>query len=225
MHAANLHSCILLPDLIQLFFIKHHIMTSVKLEVELHSFFTPAVGRGEWLCSRPGRPTPRGIAASTIRQVAGWNQQAFWTLWRRGKSLLLPWLEPTIVAYKLITCYGVVFCRGLCEMMRSWIVSAFYRQEYAVKHVGACKCSPLRLVDHNARVPSAKWASPVREHQPTSHLLNTMPCLISNWPISSTHKEMNPVGSMCWTCRHHELELDVRSFLTTSVFRVFSFFL
>jgi hypothetical protein len=94
-------------------------MTAVRLEVQLHSFFTSAVGRGELLRSRPGRPTPRGIVVSTIRQVAEWNQQDFGTLWRRGKPLLLAWLEPTIVAYKLITCYGAVFCRGLCEMVRS----------------------------------------------------------------------------------------------------------
>lgn len=37
----------------------------------------------------------------------------------KRKILLLPGLEPTIVAYKLITCNGVVFCRGLCEMVRS----------------------------------------------------------------------------------------------------------
>jgi hypothetical protein len=82
MRGANLHSYILVTDVVldhrYNFFIKYHIMKSVQVQV--HSFFTSAVGRCKWLSSRPGRPTPRGIAASTIRQVARLNQQDIWVL-------------------------------------------------------------------------------------------------------------------------------------------------
>jgi hypothetical protein len=46
--------------MLSLVLIKHHAMkTYGSVEVQLHSFFSSALDRGEWLASLPGRLYPR----------------------------------------------------------------------------------------------------------------------------------------------------------------------
>jgi hypothetical protein len=48
--------------------IKHHTMKARGVvDVKLHRFLTSALGKGEWLTSRPGRFTPGGRPPVHIR--------------------------------------------------------------------------------------------------------------------------------------------------------------
>jgi hypothetical protein len=67
--------------------IKHHIINKYEgVELELHSFLTSALHRGEWSASRP-----KEIAAESIGYKVGWTPDPVWRMYGREKSLAACW--------------------------------------------------------------------------------------------------------------------------------------
>jgi len=54
---------------------------------------SPALDKGEWLASRPGRLTPQKRTPLPSYYEAGWAPEAAWTMWRKENSLALPWIR------------------------------------------------------------------------------------------------------------------------------------